>query len=494
MARSSLTLLAIAAGALFLVRWSTAFVGGGLRGGLPRGVGSVVARRAKEGTQAKEEGPVVLKPTFDFEFWAANAVAVQQNADNRKFRCDVAGVVKLYEEFKTARFQVQEMQKKRNSHSSLMKGKLEPEERQTLIDEGKKIKDELNALEESVEKLEANMTEMAFAVPNMSHPSTPIGDEDKATVVRINGTPRTSETAGFKMKDHLEIGAILDLFDFESGAKVSGQKFLYFKHGAALLELALVQWAMHKAVSKGFAPYITPDLIRDAVVAGCGFKPREGDATQIYEVKDSNLCLAGTAEIPLAGLFMNETLIATKDLPKRLAAFGHAFRTEAGSSGSESRGIYRLHQFSKVEMFAVTRSNIEESNAMLEQIRALEEEMFSELGFCFRVLDMPTEELGAPAYRKYDMEAWMPGMEKWGEISSCSNCTDYQSRRLNIRYKEEYNQKGGDFAHTLNGTACAVPRMIISILETFQNEDGTVTIPEALRPYMMGVDVLRPPQ
>merc|ERR1712190_513227 len=316
---------------------------------------------------------------------------------------------------------------------------------------------------------------------------------ENATVVRIVGTPRTSEDAGFVLKDHLEIGGPLGMFDFESGGKVSGQKFLYFQNGAALLEMALAQWAMHKAVNRGFTPVIVPDLVRNAVVAGCGFMPRDGEATQIYKVADSDLSLAGTAEIPCAGIFMNETLIATKELPQKLVAFSHAFRTEAGSSGSENRGIYRLHQFTKVELFAVTRASLEESDAMLEEIRDLEEEMYTELGLCFRVLDMPTEELGAPAYRKYDMEAWMPGMQKWGEISSCSNCTDFQARRLNIRHKEIYTQKGDlKFAHTLNGTACAVPRMIISILETFQNEDGSVTVPAVLRPYMMGMETLKP--
>ncbi|CAL1155107.1 unnamed protein product, partial [Cladocopium goreaui] len=373
-----------------------------------------------------------------------------------------------------------------------MKGKMEPEQRQALIEEGKKIKEEINSLEAKVDELSLRMNALALAVPNLTHPDTPIGEEENATVVRINGEPRTSESAGFQLRDHLELGEMLDLFDFESGGKVSGQKFLYFKNGAALLELALVQWASHEAVKRGFQPFIPPDLVRAPVVAGCGFAPRDDEATQRLGRCDSDLCLAGTAEIPMAGMFMNETLIASKELPKRLVAFSHAFRTEAGSSGSENRGIYRLHQFSKVELFAVTRSDLEESNEMLEEIKSLEEDLFTQLGLCFRVLDMPTEELGAPAYRKFDMEAWMPGLEKWGEISSCSSCSDFQARRLNIRHKEEYNQKGNlQFAHTLNGTACAVPRMIISILETFQNEDGSVTIPEVLRPYMMGLEVPR---
>ncbi|CAJ1423665.1 unnamed protein product [Effrenium voratum] len=443
--------------------------------------------------KAKDRETEVVKPTFDFAYWAEHVDEVQANAENRKFKCDVAEIARVYQEHRGSAFELQQLAKKRNEHAKSMKGKMEPEQRQALIAEGKKIKEEIGSLEAQVDELNQKMSHLALSVPNLTHPDTPIGDEENATVLRINGEPRSSESAGFKLRDHLEIGEMLDLFDFESGAKVSGQKFLYLKNGAALLELALVQWAAHEAVKRGFEPFIPPDLVRAPVVAGCGFAPRDGEATQIYEVSDSDLCLAGTAEIPMAGMFMNETLIASKELPKRLVAFGHAFRTEAGSSGSENRGIYRLHQFSKVELFVVTRSDVEESNKMLEEIRQFEEDLFTELGLCFRVLDMPTEELGAPAYRKFDMEAWMPGLEKWGEISSCSNCTDFQARRLNVRHKEEYNQKGNlQFAHTLNGTACAVPRMIISILETFQNEDGSVTIPKVLRPYMMGMEVLKP--
>lgn len=456
---------------------------------------SAVGMRGKKKAQAKEGDGDIVKPTFDFAYWAEHVEEVQKNAENRAFKCDVARIVDVYQEQRTSAFELQQLAKKRNENAKSMKGKMEQEQREALIAEGKRIKEEINSLESQVEQLSEEMNQLALSVPNLTHPATPIGEEENATVLRINGEPRTSENAGFKLRDHLEIGKILDLFDFDSGGKVSGQKFLYFKNGAALLEIALVQWALHQAVKRGFQPFIPPDLVRAPVVAGCGFAPRDDEATQIYEVSDSDLCLAGTAEIPMAGMFMNDTLIASKELPKRLVAFGHAFRTEAGSSGSENRGIYRLHQFSKVELFAVTRADIDESNKMLDEIRELEEDLFTQLGLCFRVLDMPTEELGAPAYRKFDMEAWMPGLEKWGEISSCSSCTDYQARRLNIRHKEEYNQKGNlQFAHTLNGTACAVPRMIISILETFQNEDGSVTIPEVLRPYMMGMEVLKPPE
>jgi len=450
-----------------------------------------VVRQAKK---AVVDAPDVVKPTFDFSYWAENVEETQKNAENRAFKCDVAATVKLYEQYREVMQQVKEVQIKRNENSAKMKNKLEPAERDKIQLKGKDIKAELTKLEGDAVKIEVEMNQLALSIPNRTHESTPIGDEENATVVKIVGEPLTPEAAGFKIKDHLEIGESLGFFDFESGGKVSGQKFLYYKNEAALLELALVTWATHEAVKRGFTPVLPPDLIRNTIVAGCGFNPRDGEATQIYEVKDTDLCLAGTAEIPIAGMFMNETLIASEQLPQKLVAFGHAFRTEAGSSGSESRGIYRLHQFSKVELFGVTRGgDFEESDKLLEEISDLEEHLYTSLGLCYRVLDMPTEELGAPAYRKFDMEAWMPGLQKWGEISSCSSCSDFQARRLNIRHKETYTQKGGlQFVHTLNGTACAVPRMIISILETFQQEDGSVIVPEVLRPYMMGIEKLEP--
>eukprot|EP00929_Paragymnodinium_shiwhaense_P111802 TRINITY_DN80085_c0_g1_i1.p1 TRINITY_DN80085_c0_g1~~TRINITY_DN80085_c0_g1_i1.p1 ORF type:complete len:552 (+),score=131.13 TRINITY_DN80085_c0_g1_i1:45-1700(+) len=452
--------------------------------------GRVAACSALRAAKKDKEGAQVPSPTFDYAFWAENTEESQKNADKRRSNCNVAEVVRLYEEHKVARFQLKELQTERNAHSKKMKGKLEPDVRQKLIDEGKEIKERMTTLEEKVDALDSEMSDLAFEIPNITHPETPTGAEENAKVVRTHGTPRTNEAAGFQLKDHLEIGKAFGFFDFESGGKVSGQKFVYTRGAAALLEIALVQWAMHEAVKRGFEPVMPPDMVRSGVVAGCGFRPRD-EATQIYEVADTDLCMAGTAEIPVAGIFMNETLVGDA-APQKLVAFGHAFRTEAGSSGSENRGMYRLHQFSKVELFAVTRGNIEESNKVFQEIAEFEEHLYTSLGLCFRILDMPSEELGAPAYRKFDMEAWMPGLQKWGEISSCSTCTDYQARRLNIRYKETYTQKGGEFAHTLNGTACAVPRMIISILETYQNEDGSVTVPEVLRPYMMGMEVLKP--
>jgi len=251
---------------------------------------------------------------------------------------------------------------------------------------------------------------------------------------------------------------------------------------------------MGKAVARGYTPMITPDLVRTEVLEKCGFQPR-AENTQNYGVSNSDLCLTGTAEIPLGGSVMN-SLLEESTLPRKLAGFGRCFRTEAGAAGQASKGLYRVHQFSKVEMFVVCTP--EQSEALLQELIDIEKEMFEELGLHFKVLDMASHDLGAPAYRKFDVEAWMPGMGRYGEISSASNCTDYQARRLNIRYRPSANP--GDkkkkaksaFVHTLNATACAVPRMIVAILENCQQEDGSIAIPQALQPYMHGLTHIRP--
>lgn len=461
-------------------------------------IGRSQAFSSRAAKKKKKEEPIDLgpiKPTFDFAYWSEHEALVQKNADDKAFKCDVAEVIRRHKLHQKILYEIKDLQTQRNANGKKMKGKLEPEERNSIIEEGKRLKEQAASKEEEAEKLLAEVFNLAKDIPNIVHPDAPRGPEENAIELRVVGTPRTSESAGFALKDHMQIGEALDLFDFASGGKVSGSSFFYMRRGAALLEIALVQWAMHEATARGFTPMMTPDLVRNQVVAGCGFQPRDDEASQIYEVANSDLCLAGTAEIPLAGTFMNEILVADRQkFPIKLAAFGHAFRTEVGSARKETRGIYRVHQFSKVELFAVTTADLAESERMMSEIRELEEDLYTQLGICFRVLDMPTEELGAPAYRKFDMEAWMPGMGRWGEISSCSNCTDYQARRLNIRYKETILQKGGlAFPHTLNGTAVAVPRLLIAIIETYQNSDGSVTVPEVLRKYMpAGMDTLRP--
>ena len=406
-------------------------------------------------------------------------------------------MARLYEEFLSLTQETDRIRASRNENSAAMKKKLGAEERQALIDNGKALKGQLETLEAALAVAETALQREGQRLPNLTHPDVPVGGEEVSTLLQEVGS---APEFAFEHKDHVALGEALDIIDFETGAVVSGTKFYYLRREAALLELALINYAMHKAVARGFLPMTTPDLVRESVFEKCGFQPR-ADNTQIYGVRDSPLCLTGTAEIPLGGVHMDK-ILSESELPVKMAAFGHCFRTEAGAAGAAGRGLYRVHQFSKVEMFVICTP--EQSEALHEELLELEVEMFTELGLHFKVLDMATVDLGAPAYRKYDIEAWMPGLQRYGEISSASNCTDYQSRRLNIRYRPEkekdavvaVGEKGGkkvptQFTHTLNATACAVPRMIVAILENFQQEDGSVVVPEVLRPYMMGIDVIK---
>jgi seryl-tRNA synthetase len=316
------------------------------------------------------------------------------------------------------------------------------------------------------------------AIPNFVHPESPVGGEaDARELRRVGEVPRFD----FAPRDHLELGTKLALFDFEAGARVAGQKFYYLKNEAVLLELALQRMALDVLIEKGFTPFTTPDLARRAVVDAMAFSPR-GPETQIYSVEGTDLDLIGTAEITLGGLYQ-DTVLEEEQLPLRLAGVSHCYRTEAGSAGRESKGLYRVHQFTKVEMFAFTRP--EDSEAMHTELVGIEERIWQMLEVPYRVLDIATGDLGAPAYRKLDLEAWLPGRgEKgdWGEVTSASNCTDFQARRLKTRFRRKAAKKT-ELVHTLNGTAVAISRALIALLENHQRADGSIGIPRALRPY-----------
>ena len=322
----------------------------------------------------------------------------------------------------------------------------------------------------------------------LTHPAAPVGlTEDESREVRKVGTPRTFD---FKPRDHVTLGKDLDLIDFETGGKVSGTGFYFLKNDAVLLDLALQQFAIRKLIAAGFTPIITPDLARNSVLEGIGFTPR-GVETQVYSVEDSDLSLVGTAEITLGGMHADE-LLDEAALPVRYVGLSHCFRTEAGAAGRASKGLYRVHQFTKVEMFAF--STPENSGEIHAQMLSIEEDIFQSLGIPYRVLDICTGDLGGPAYRKFDLEAWMPGRGEhgeYGEVTSTSDCTDYQSRRLNIRYRPA-GQKGTRFVHTINGTAIAASsRALIAIMENGQRSDGGIDVPEALKPFV-GKDVIVP--
>jgi seryl-tRNA synthetase len=303
-----------------------------------------------------------------------------------------------------------------------------------------------------------------------------VGKDDTENVeIRRSGE---IPTFGFEPKDHVELGEALGIIDFEAGTKVVGSKFYFLRKDAVLLELGLVRYALDILIRHGYEPTITPDLARDEALIGTGFMPR-GPETQIYSIEDSDLSLVATAEITLAGSLAGE-ILEEERLPLRLAGLSHCFRTEAGAHGRASRGLYRVHQFTKVEMFAFTTP--ERSDEMHEEMVGIEEEIFQGLGLPYRVMDICTGDLGGAAYRKYDLEAWMPGRDAYGEVTSTSNTTDYQARRLQIRYRK--NSARPQLLHTLNGTAMAVSRTLIPILENYQQEDGSVCVPEALVPYV----------
>jgi len=321
----------------------------------------------------------------------------------------------------------------------------------------------------------------------MTHPDAPVGKEATDNkVIRTWGEPRKFD---FPPKDHVALAERLALVDFEAGASVAGQKFYFLKNEAVLLELALVQYAMETLVAAGYTPVITPDLARVDVLEGIGFIPR-GPETQIYSVANTDLCLIATAEITLGGMHRDQ-IFDDAALPKKYVGLSHCFRTEAGAPGRDTRGLYRVHQFTKVEMFAFCTA--EQSEAIHQELLHIEERIFQGLGLPYHVIDTCTGDLGGPAYRKYDLEAWMPGRGaggEFGEVTSTSNCTDYQARRLNIRYRVA-GQKGTRFAHTLNGTAVAATRAILAILENNQQTDGSVTIPDMLRRWV-GKDRIAP--
>jgi seryl-tRNA synthetase len=352
--------------------------------------------------------------------------------------------------------------------------------RPALVEEAGALRGRIAELEERLAAAEADLRAEQAKIPNLTHPDSPIGKDESANreIRRVGEAPRFT----FKAKDHVAIGEALGLLDFDSATKVTGSNFYFLKNEAVLLELALCRFALEKIRREGFAVYETPDLARMRVLEGCGFNPR-GEETQIYRVEGFDLGLIATAEITLGGLLMDDILPAAR-LPLKVGGISHCFRVEAGAYGRASRGLYRVHQFTKVEMFAFTRP--EESDAMHLEILRIEEEIFQALGIPYRVVDICTGDLGGPAYRKFDLEAWMPGRGEggqWGEVTSTSNCTDYQARRLGIRFRRAAGQKP-ELVHTLNGTAIAMPRAIIAILENFQQSDGSVVVPEALRPLV----------
>ena len=411
---------------------------------------------------------------LDIRFIKEHLEQVKKNITDRNMVADADLVVKLYDEKTALQQKLDGLRQQRNENAAKMKGKLEQDVRNALIAEGKKLKEDIAELEKEFEDKEKAFKTAMMDIPNMAHPDAPIGKEDKENleVKKWGNIPQFN----FQPKDHVELCEALDLVDFETATRVSGTKFYYLKNEAVILELALTRYVMDIIMKEGFTPFITPDVAKEEVAAGIGFNPR-GEESNIYTVEGTGTCLVGTAEITLGGYFAGKTIDVSK-LPIKMAGLSHCFRREAGAAGQFSKGLYRVHQFSKVEMFIYCLP--EKSDEMHQYIRSVEEKIFQGLDVPYRVVDTCTGDLGASAYRKYDLEAWMPGRGDYGEITSTSNCTDFQARRLGIKYKDE---NGTNYLHMLNGTAMALTRAMIAIIENNQQADGSILIPKNLVPY-----------
>ena len=425
---------------------------------------------------------------LDLKYVVEHADEVKANCANRNVSAEaVDRVLSLGKERMAMLQAVEDIRRRQNEIAQATAKEKDQEKRGLLIGEGKALKTSIVEKEMALKAVDEGLKGQLGLLPNLTHPDAPIAPtEDGSVELRKVGAPRAFD---FKPRDHVEIGKALDLIDFEAGGKVSGAGFYFLKNDAVLLELAIQMFTMRKLVANGFIPVITPDLARVSILEGIGFNPR-GAETQVYSVADTELCLIGTAEITLGGMHADEIIDEAK-LPLKYVGLSHCFRTEAGAAGRASRGLYRVHQFTKVEMFAFTEGSVETSGAMHLELLRIEEEIFTELGIPYRVLDICSGDLGGPAYRKFDLEAWMPGRGQsgeYGEVTSTSNCTDYQARRLNIRYKPT-GQKGTRFVHTLNGTAVALSRAMIAVLENYQRADGLVDVPDVLRPFV-GKDVI----
>lgn len=413
---------------------------------------------------------------LDIKYIRENKEEVSQNAKNRLSDVNIDALLVLDQKKRDLEAQIETLRAKRNEKS---KTKPTPEE----ISEMKKVGDEIAALEKKLGPITKDFIELLMKVPNLTDPKVKVSlNEDDNVVLEQKYEPTKFD---FEPKDHVEIAEKLDLIDFDRATKVTGPKFYYFKNEVALLQLALTSYAFDLAVANGYTPFITPDLAKQDILAKMGYNPR-GESTQVYNVVDSDLSLIGTAEITMGGYHKDE-VIPVGELPKKYVALSHCFRTEAGSYSKYSKGIFRVHQFTKIELFQYTMP--EDAEKAHQEMLDLEKKVFDGLKIPYRVIDHCTADLGAPSYRTFDLEAWMPGkpskegkMGDWGEITSTSNCTDYQSRSLNIKYQDKEGKK--DYLYMLNGTAMAMTRPIIAILENFQQKDGSIKIPEVLHKYL----------
>ena len=404
------------------------------------------------------------------KFIRENLELVEKSANEKGYAVDVRAIVAADDKRKAELIQVEELRKKRNEIASKMKGGKPDSE---LIAAGKAVKVELAEREEKLAVTEAELKTMIARVPNVILPDVPLGGEECSVEVRKWGEPHENGV------DHLDYAMSRDWVDFERGAKVAGTKFYYLKNELALLENALLQFALNKVLKHGFTYMTVPDMVSSRVLEGCGFNPRTSEQSDEYFVEGEDLAMIATAEMPLTGYHMDEIIDEDK-LPLMYAGYSACFRKEAGAYGKYNRGLFRVHQFNKLEMYVFCLP--EQSEEIHEKILAIEEEIWQELGIPYHIINIAAGDLGAPAAKKYDIEYWSPVNQKYQEITSCSNCTDFQARAVNARVR----RKDGtvECVHTLNGTAVSLARSIVAMIENYAVMGGKMKIPEALRPYL----------
>ncbi|MDR2088824.1 MAG: serine--tRNA ligase [Clostridiales Family XIII bacterium] len=415
---------------------------------------------------------------LDIKYIVENPEDVKRNVAARNMVCDIDRLIELHGGIKTIKRRMEELNANINRNQKSIGAAKTAEERGAIIENGKRMKAEAAALKEELDAIGPEYEELMLSVPNTMAEDTPIGKNEELNVVVETFLEPT--VFDFEAQDHAEIGKRLDLIDFEAGAKVAGNKFYFLKNEAVILDFAIQMYAIKKLTGLGFTPLVTPDLAKGDILKGSGFNPRGGERN-IYNIEGMDLNLIATAEITVGGM-LADTVCDASELPKKFVAFSHCFRTEAGAAGRAGHGLYRVHQFSKVEMYQFTRN--EDGERALQEMLGIEKAIYGELGIPYRVIRVCSGDLGAPAHKKYDVEAWMPGKGdggEYGEITSVGNFTNFQSRRLNIKYTDENGKR--QYVNTLNGTASATGRTLLAILENFQQKDGSVKIPQVLVPY-----------
>lgn len=412
---------------------------------------------------------------LDIRFIRENPELVKDHTAKKGYKVSIDELLELDAQRRGLQQKADALREERNSIADQLKGGPQPE----LIERGKTLKEELSAVDAELAPVDEQFNALMSQIPNTLQDDVPVGGEEDSVEIKTWGEKNSGA------KDHLDFAVARDWVDFERGAKVAGAKFYYLKGDLALLENAIIQYAMNVVVEKGFNYMTVPAVVNSRVATGTGFAPRTSDQSDEYYLEGDDLSLIATAEMPLTGYHADE-IIDESQLPLFYAALSPSFRKEAGTYGKHTRGLFRVHQFNKLEMYAFTTP--EQSKEVHEKILAIEEEIWQAIGIPYHIINIASGDLGAPASKKYDLEYWSPVDEMYRELTSCSNCTDFQARNLNIRVR----RKDGtvEVLHTLNGTAVSLARSLVAILEHYQNEDGTLRVPEVLQPYMNGRQVL----